>query len=151
MIFSPTLFIIQPFKPWMNYILEQNITKIILTNYALEDTNDKTITLTKDELKNIFTKLMNYKLKLEYIGGTGWNFGIELNVKYQKNGKEYNLYIDPNSALIIEDANGNFDSNLKSVINDSVDIKDEEGKNLAEMYPYYYMINSRGVLEDYFK
>ena len=98
------------FKPWMKYILEQNITKIEVSKVPCsEDTfTKKTTVLNTEQLKNTFKKFMNYKLRLSYSGGGGWECGETLKISYLKNGKEYWIeylgnegHLDPSSMDVI--------------------------------------------------
>ncbi len=146
------------FKPWMKYILEQNITKIELSKVScLEDNfgDTKKVVVTVNELKSIFKKFMNHKLQVAYIGGGGWQCGETLNIKYQKNGKEYELEYLGNEGHIVPSSDGCatiYDKDLENALNNSVDEKiNEEAKGQEDVCTMYALLTDNYLLDEYFK
>lgn len=137
---------------WTNYILNQNISKIELSNYS----NDQEITknLTVEQLRDFFEEITNNtRLVLMYSTGGGFSGGNKLKVYYIKNSKEYYFSILPYSEL-----SGTTDSNIRLVdkdlelaLNNSVIYKNEEEKDDNFSYPCYFLTKQIDVLEDYFK
>ena len=138
----------------MKYILEQNITKIEVSKVSCdEDTfESKTVVINTNQLKQIFKKFMNYKL-METHGGGGWTCGESLNIKYLKNGKEYELeylgsegWFRQGSDLAIEN-----DKDLKNAFQNSADIKDTDGYEGSENYTAYGLSGADLLFDEFFK
>ena len=81
------------YAPWMTYILNQNITSITATKYK-DDGPDiiKKVGLDKDQLKDIFSKLVDYKL-IKTCLGSGFA-GDEILISYSVNNKDYGLKLN---------------------------------------------------------
>lgn len=144
------------FKPWMKYILEQNITKIELSDVpCIDDTYEKkTVTINVEQLKDIFNKFMNYKLRLSYIGGNGWDCGESLIIKYLKEGKEYELeYLGIEGHIVpIPDNNGLTDIDLENALYNSADEKFNENlKGQDGIFAAYDLIVDDYFFDEYFK
>ena len=95
------------YDAWMNYILEQNITSVkISSTIVAESPNDyyqDERNLTTTQLKEIFNKLMNYKLVKYYHQGLGSGAGDSITISYSKNGDNYSVDIFNGIILINED------------------------------------------------
>lgn len=145
------------YKPWMNYILEQNITSIELIEYPCSEDNfeKRTITITTDQLQNIFKKLLNYKMRVSYIGGAGWDCGQTLNIKYLKDGKTYELMFVPNYFIPSSSDDGKttiLDKDLENALYSSVDMKEnEEAKGQDGVYSHYDVVTDDQILSEFFK
>ncbi len=145
------------FKPWMKYILEQNITKIELSKVPCSDDNfeKKTVVINVNQLKEIFKKFMNYQLRVHYSGGRGWDCGETLNIKYLKNGEEYELtYLGIEGFLgaSTDDCATLSDTDLENVLYSSSDIKNEEFKNQDNICVMYDLLAPDYFLfDEYFK
>jgi hypothetical protein len=144
------------YKPWMNYILEQNITSIELVEYPCSEDNSekRTIAISTDQLKNIFSKFLNYTMRLSYTSGSGWECGQTLNIKYLKDGKTYELNYVPNYFIPSSSEDGNttiLDKDLENALYNSVDIKDESDKNQDGVYPQYDLVTNDQILTEFFK
>ena len=145
------------YKPWMNYILEQNMTSIELIEYPCSEDNfeKRTITITTDQLKSIFKKLLNYKMRVSYIGGAGWVCGQTLNIKYLKDGKTYELMFVPNYFIPSSSDDGKttiLDKDLENALYSSVDMKEnEEAKGQDDVYSHYDVVTEDHILSEFFK
>ena len=144
-------------KPWMEYILQQNITKIEVSKVPCSEDNfdTKTATLSVDQLRNVFKKFMNYKLRVSYSGGGGWECGETLIIKYLKDGKEYELEYLGNEGHVVPSSDGCatiYDKDLENALYNSSDIKDEEFKNQEGICVMYDMLAPDNYLfDEYFK
>lgn len=144
-------------KPWMKYILEQNITSMELIEYPCSEDNfeKRTITITTDQLKNIFNKFLNYKMRVSYIGGAGWECGQTLNIKYLKDGKTYELMYVPNYFIPSSSDDGKttiLDKDLENALYSSVDMKEnEEAKGQDGVYSHYDVVTEDQILSEFFK
>ena len=139
------------YKPWMNYLLEQNITNIELIEYPCpEDQTDRNIKIDKDKLKDIFKKLSNYKMKLSYSIGIGGACGQSLSIKYLKNGVEYEFQFGPVyfSSSISDDGE---DKDFDNALSNSVDVKDENGKDEEGAFAIYDLDSEEELLDEFFK
>ena len=100
---------------WMNYLLGQNITEITLSRYtdadgvAGEDTlsNPIVVTLTTEQLENIFTQMVDYNLVKYYASGRGMSTEDELLITYTNDEGSFDFVIsggriqfDDNSELL---------------------------------------------------
>jgi len=145
------------YKPWMSYILEQNITSIELIEYPCSEDNfeKRTITITTDQLKNIFNKLLNYKMRVSYIGGAGWDCGQTLNIKYLKAGNTYELMYVTNYFIPSSSDDGKttiLDKDLENALYSSVDMKkNEEAKGQEGVYSHYDVVTDDQILSEFFK
>lgn len=144
------------YKEWMNYILAQDITKIEISKVPCsEDTfESKTEVINTEQLKEIFKKFMNYKLQVVYSGGGGWECGEELNIKYQKNGSEYELRYLGSEGHIIPSSDGCatiYDKDLENALYNSSDVKDEEFKNQEGICVMYAILTDDLLLDEFFK
>ncbi len=143
-------------KPWMKYILEQNISKIEVSKVPCSEDNfeTKTVVISTDQLKNTFKKFMNYKLEVAYAGGGGWECGESLKINYTKNGKEYELEYLGSEGHIAPSSDGCaniYDKDLENALYNSADIKDEESKNEEGICVMYAIITDNYLLDEYFK
>ena len=86
------------YDPWMNYLLKQNITKIIydrgIKDYGTGETYP-VVEVKIEALKDFFKdfKSHNYKLVKKNVQGRGDGANY-INITYVKNGTEYELSID---------------------------------------------------------
>lgn len=147
----------EKYAEWMQYILDQNITKIEASSIPCsEDTFDeKTVTLNTEQLKNIFKKFMNYKLQVAYVGGGGWECGESLTIKYQKNGKEYELEYLGTEGHLVPSSDGCatiYDKDLENALNNSADVVvNEEEKGQQYICTMYGILNDGLLLDEYFE
>ena len=145
------------FKPWMKYILEQNITSIELSKEPCsnETFNTKKVIINVDQLKNIFNKMVDYKLRVAYMGGSGWDCGELLKIKYLKNGKEYEIvYTDLGGIDASSDGcTEMYDKDLENALYNSVDVKEnEEAKGQPYKCTMYDLVTPDiYLLDEYFK
>lgn len=145
------------FTPWMKYLLEQNITKIEVSKVPCSEDNYelKTVILNTDQLKDAFKKFMNYKLKVEYMGGSGWTCGESLKIYYTKDGKEYEFEYLGSEGHIFPSGDGckGFDDkDLENALYSSVDEKvNEEAKDQEDMCVFYDLIVSGNLFDAYFE
>ena len=147
----------EEYAKWMHYILEQNITKIEVSKTPCsEDTFDeKMAILNTEQLKSVFKELMNYKLQVFYAGGGGWDCGVELTIKYQNNGKEYELrYLAPEGHLIpsSDGCATIYDKDLENALNNSADVKvNEDAKGQENVCTMYVILADDNVFDEFFK
>ena len=139
------------YDAWMNYILEQNITSVkISSTIVAESPNDyyqyeRNLTTTK--LKEIFNKLMNYKLVKYYHQGLGSGAGDSITISYSKNSDNYSVEIFNGIILINED---------KDLLNALENSKDGEENEVGldkqgECYSYKFQGNILSILDEYFQ
>lgn len=86
------------YDPWMNYLLKQNITKIIYDRGIKDYETGETYPVVEvkiEALKDFFKdfKSHNYKLVKENVQGRGDGANY-INITYVKNGTEYELSLD---------------------------------------------------------
>ena len=144
------------YAEWMKYILEQDITKIEVSKVPCsEDTFEKkTVVLNMEQLKNTFKKFMNYKLKLTYSGGGGWQCGESLKITYLKDGQEYWIEYLGTEGHLSPSSDGCHklnDKDLEKVLNGSLDeIENEAEKDNENMCLMYSIVTNNYLLDEYF-
>ena len=140
------------YATWMNYILEQNITNINIDRSGETDNLDEYHTktnLTIEQLKGLFSKLMNYKLIKSYSSGGGFTYGDIITISYSLNNNNYSLQI-ANGFFWVDEAKEV--GLLNAFENSDHIVGNEEDKNMEGVY-YSYMFQGydKTILDDYFK
>ena len=132
---------------WMNYLLNQDITNIELTrSYADTNKKYKTVELTRNDLRKIFTKFMNYQIIKMYSLGTGFTFGDDLKITYTLNGNSYCV-----SILEGDIYDNNSDSGLVNALLESgYSVENESIKNQEGAFYYYILKEYDGSILDEF-
>lgn len=90
-------------EPWMEYILNQNISSITIHRSAEKDNLNTKVNITAQQLENILLQLMNYKLVKSYVGGSGFTYGDIITIAYTSNSNNYELKIANGSISDIKD------------------------------------------------
>lgn len=145
------------YAAWMNYILEQEISKISIERHiftGMGDSYEKSVkNIDVEQLKSIFNKFMDYSLKKTYYVAGGYPEGDILNISYVVNGTTYDLQI---ANGLIWDAENIADINLVSKFENSEHTSvNEELKNNQNDYIIHYNYKLDGftnsVFDEYFK
>lgn len=117
---------------WMSYVLKQDNVNanIARTRIAMNDGDkeiNKTISLSSEELKEVFVKLSSYQVIKKYSLGMGYVDGDILKVTYTKNNNTYTLSISNNYIPKSDDGDLNnlIEKNIKSIENE--ELKNEDG------------------------
>lgn len=137
------------FSSWMNYLLGQNITDVVLERTTEDGSGDKTATLTTDQLSAIFTKLLGYQLSQQYLEGSGFTYGDVLTINYTVNEESYSVKI-ANGSLFADDVSLK-DDGLRAALEESEhiveneDLKDKEGA----FYNYKFQNYDSTILDEY--
>ena len=143
------------YATWMNYILEQNITNVNIDRSRYADNPDDEyhakINLTTEQLKNLFTKLMNYKLVKYYLHGSGFTYGDIITISYSVNNNDYSVQI-ANGQLWADDVSIK-DTNLLNALENSNHIVENEDVKSMEgaYYNYRFQGYDESILDEYFK
>lgn len=140
------------YAEWMNYILKQNITNIEInrTRYVgdNEEDYDLTVNLTVEQLKSVFSKLMNYNLVKEYLQGSGFTYGDILTISYSINGTNYDVEL-LNDVLSVSYVD---DGLLTALENSNHTVENEEQKDMEGVYfNYYFQGYSESIFDEFFK
>jgi len=139
------------YAAWMNYLLEQNITNATLDRIPQEG-EKKTASLTTDNLKDIFEKLLNYQLVKNYTLGGGGQINDNLTIEYTKDDSEYVVRIT--NGIILADNSSLKDADLLNALEDSKQtIENEELLEDKENPPHYNFIFSgydKSIFDEYF-
>ena len=140
---------------WMDYILKQNITNINIdrTRYAdnPDDEYHAKINLTTEQLKGLFTKLMNYKLVKYYLQGSGFTYGDIITISYSVNNTDYSVKI-ANGQLWADDVSIKDTNLLNALENSEHTVENEDVKNMeGAFYNYRFQGYDESILDEYFK
>lgn len=134
---------------WMNYLLEKNINSVTLERMTEEGTDNKTVTLTQDDLNNLFTKLMNYQFVKYYLQSSETTYGDTLTISYSVDEKSYEVKIA--NGQLLADTESIKDEGLRSALEESEhtteneDLKDTEGA----FYNYKFLNYDSTVFDEY--
>ena len=129
-------------EPWMEYILNQNISSITIHRSAEKDNLNTKVNITAQQLENILLQLMNYKLVKSYVGGSGFTYGDIITIAYTSNSNNYELKI----------ANG-FISDIKDKALDNAFENSNPTTISGEgTYKFYnFKDYNKAILDEYFK
>ena len=96
---------------------------------------------------------MNYKLRLSYSGGGGWECGESLKITYLKNNKEYWIEYLGNEGHLASSSSGCHsldDKDLETALNNSADeIENEEEKDNEDICLMYGIITDDYILDEF--
>ena len=129
----------EEYDNWVNYLLNQNITTISLSEYCdMELENDcSTGEITIEELTSTLNKLINSKYTKNYEADLGVpTSGKYLSINYIKNGLEYSVYLEEFRIRgEVEDTNlkALLDKNKTDEIRQDICTSEEDC-----MYAYYF-------------
>lgn len=135
---------------WMNYILEQNITNILLERIPTDDSENQEAPLIVDNLKTIFEELKEYPLVKKYLEGTGFTGGDKLTISYTKEDNNYEVIIA--NGMIYADNVMLKDDDLRNALEESEytteneDLKDKDGV----FYNYIFDNYDSTIFDEYF-
>ena len=116
---------------WMNYLLEADIQEIKVTRIRSLLTGDsvdyeKTVSLKKTDLENLFRKLNDYSMIKQYVCGMGGPYKEAFELTYLVDGISYKFVIRYGVIVI-----GGFDSKLLEILNsNNYPIQDETAKDI---------------------
>lgn len=121
---------------WLNYVLGLNIQEITLDRFYDVDYGDKvnkdeTITLSKNNLRNIFSELDRLTLKRVYTDVLDETFTYTLSVYYLIDGEGYSFQIYDNAIQVTND------KKLMNLLNDSYEYNDYD-EFASDDSTYYY-------------
>ena len=134
---------------WMNYLLDQNITSIILERIPLEGEKE-TAPLINDNLSDIFSKLNNYQLIKRYYEGAGIADGDILTIAYTKDDISYEVKIT--NGILWADSDSLKDDELRNILEESEyiteneELKDKDGA----FYNYVFDNYDNTIFDEYF-
>lgn len=137
------------YAPWMNYLLEQNITGITIERLPLEG-EKKTVILVNDNLRDVFTKLADYSLIKRYYEGAGVADGDTLMITYTKEEGNYEVKIT--NGILWADTSNLKDEELRNILEqgehttENEELKDKEGA----FYSYVFNGYDTSILDEYF-
>ncbi len=145
------------YPEWMKYILDSDNISVNIDRYITSTTEEaddyhENRDLTKDDLKDIFTKLADYPIARKYTLGTGFTDGDKILIKYTKNGHDYELDIRNDQFTFASDSNKN-DKELEKLIDKAVSsTKDEDLKNEQGAFICYIFNNDVSkAIDKYFQ
>ena len=134
---------------WMNYLLDQNITSIILERFPQEGER-LTTQLINDDLNDIFSKLNNYQLIKHYYEGAGIADGDILTIAYTKDDISYEVKIT--NGILWADSDSLKDDELRNILEESEyiteneELKDKDGA----FYNYVFDNYDNTIFDEYF-
>lgn len=134
---------------WMNYLLDKDISNITLERTTEDGTGDKTVTLTQDDLNNLFTKLMNFQFVKYYLQGSGFTYGDILTISYSVDENSYEIKIA--NGQLYADTESLKDEKLRNALEESEhtteseDLKDTEGA----FYNYKFVGYDSTIFDEY--
>ena len=134
---------------WMNYLLDQNITSIILERIPLEGEKE-TAPLINYNLSDIFSKLNNYQLIKRYYEGAGIADGDILTIAYTKDDISYEVKIT--NGILWADSDSLKDDELRNILEESEyiteneELKDKDGA----FYNYVFDNYDNTIFDEYF-
>lgn len=143
------------YDKWMNYLLTKNDLKVTVSRVRYADdyvteTYNKTVTLSKDQVKDLFTKLMNLKLVNRCTSGRGTADPNEDSIvySYSENGVNYEVSMSGFDSLWTFYDKDKVDSTFLDAIEKSKDAS--EGTELDDcVYEFDGFKNT--LLDEYFK
>jgi len=143
------------YDQWMNYLLTKNDLKVTVSRVRYADdyvteTYNKTVTLSNDQVKDLFTKLMNLKLVNRCTSGRGTANPNEDNIvySYSENGVNYEVSMSGFDSLWTFYDNDKVDNTFLDAIEKSKDAS--EGTELDDcVYEFDGFKNT--LLDEYFK
>ena len=136
---------------WMNYLLEQNITEIKLSKVTTDGSEDTEVVLTTDQLKEIFSKMMNYGLVELYTDSEdSITQYTELYVTYSKGDSNYTLSVR-NDLILLNNSINIADSDLVSSLENSNPAVDELNKDKTDVFAEFKFDNlDISIYDEYF-
>ena len=143
------------YATWMNYILEQNITNVNIdrSRYADNPADEyhAKVNLTTEQLKNVFSTLMNYNLVKYYLQGSGFTYGDILTISYSVNGTNYDVKIA--NGQLWADSVSLKDANLLNALeNSNHTVENEDVKNMeGAFFNYRFQGYNESILDEFFK
>lgn len=135
---------------WMTYLQGQTITSITLERTTEDASGDKTVTLTIDQLNNLYTKLASYSLVKRYLEGSGFTYGDIITIAYAVGENNYEVKIA--NGMLVADTESLKDEGLRNALESSEhtteneDIKDNDGV----FYNYVFQNYDSSILDEYF-
>ena len=143
------------YDKWMNYLLTKNDLKVTVNRVRYADdyvteTYNKTVELSKDQVKDLFTKLMNLKLVNRCTSGRGTADPNEDSIvySYSENGVNYEFSMSGFDSLWTFYDNDKVDNTFLDAIEKSKDAS--EGTELDDcVYEFDGFKNT--LLDEYFK
>ena len=128
----------------IDYILNQDITKIELNREDCDNNDTKTIDLDKESLTKILNDLKNKKLTKEIVGGAGASCADALVIQYAIGNDLYNIEILNDLIWIGKD------KKLEKLLDEKCD--NAEGKNCAnDECTIQYNLNEKYSFDEFFK
>lgn len=140
------------YNNWTDYILNSDIQEITInrTRAAVKENEEdisKKTTISKEKLKEIFTKLKKYNLVKKYTLGMGIADGDILSITYKKDNVDY-IFEIPNGYIFVETID---DSELLNIIeDDQYTVENEElSSENGSFYVYKYDYDN-SIFDSYF-
>ena len=129
---------------WMNYLLSKETTGIKISRYVDSD-NTKVKDLSKENLKNLFTRMKDYNV-VKYYSSSKTMSNDDLQITYTSNDAAYTFtlsgeYIEPGE-----------DSNLLSLFNNGNISIEDDGQTSRDSEDYHYILKNfnSSIYDEYF-
>ncbi len=129
---------------WMNYLLDQKPTEVKI-NRLIDADNTKSVNITTEQLKSLFTKMKDYSL-VKYYSTSRSVANDELQVTYVKDDVTYNFTLSGENITIGDD------SNLKTLFENGATDVEDDGQTSRDSEDFNYIIkNINGnIYDEYF-
>lgn len=137
---------------WVSHLLSLHLLDAKVSRVRSKDLGDaedlnKTVTISKEELKTLLSKLENNKLFKTYSQGRGGPDRDHLVVSYEYNDEKYEFEIFYGSISVDK-----LDDNFKNILNNNMyEERNNEYKNTEGSF-YFYAIDgySEAIFDEYF-
>ena len=138
---------------WTNYLLSQHLLEAKLTRERSKDLGDsedfnKTITINKDDVKELLSKLEANKLSKTWSGGMGGPVRDQLTISYEHNDQKYEFVIIYGCIIVDK-----LDDEFKNILeNNKFDEQDKEYENIqGAFYVYKLSDYTETIFDKYFE
>ena len=140
------------YPQWMTYIIDANIDSIVLSK---TDEEDKQVTLTQEQLKEIFSGLLyeNDEIIKLYSNSYGYVGGYDLLVSFTKDEKNYKFEIMNNMILCYDEESGRRDNQefLSLIENSKMKVVNETGNDNLDNIDFVYKFENTKTFDKYLK
>jgi len=129
---------------WMNYLLDQKPTEIKI-NRMIDADNTKSVNITTEQLKSLFTKMKDYSL-VKYYSTARSVSNDELQVTYTKDDVNYSFTLSGENITIGDD------SSLKTLFENGATDVEDDGQTSRESEDFNYILKNfnSNIYDEYF-
>ena len=143
------------YAEWINYLNQAEITEVTVTRdrkASLGDSEDysETVTLTTEDLKKVFKKLNDYKIRKEYIGAIAGNNKDSLKITYTVNNAVHTFRVFYGNMIQLNELD---EGMIQALNNSTIEVTGEDLKDTEGYTPVYKFDNENifNIFDEYFK